>query len=102
MEEKVCCLKDEENLIYTLYKLMRRLGFYESDLMKMNVENECIVIRPRKVRAVITKEEVNNAIKAMMSSMIDNGFTGDVDFVGDLVECNMDAFLNKLDIVVED
>ena len=82
-------------------KLLDMLGLKDRGNVDVKIDDGKMIISRRKIKYKITKEELNSAIREMMGSMIGNGFTGDIFFVGDLVEYNIDAFLNELDIIVE-
>lgn len=104
MEKTLYYLNNKDGHIYIPATFMEKLNLNENTPMEMYIENGRIVIRPRKIRAIITKEEKNNIYNASLQDLETKWGLPDIaDFREDEVADDfLEFFLKNLGIEVKE
>ena len=98
------CLGNNEGHIYIPFAFMEKLGLNKDIPTEMYIENGCIVIRPRKIRVTITKEEKDEIYDASLRDLKTKyGLPDVIDFRSDNVaNAFLEFFLKNLGIEVKE
>ena len=104
MEKTLYYLNNKEGHIYIPTAFMEKLNLNKDTPTEMYIENGRIVIRPRKIRAIITKEEKNNIYNASLQDLgMKYGLPDIADFREDEVADDfLEFFLKNLGIEVKE
>lgn len=104
MEKTLYYLGNKEGHIYVPVAFMEKLNLNENTPTEMFIENGCIVIRPRKIRATITKKEKDEIYDASLKDLKTKwGLPDVIDFRSDNVaNAFLEFFLKNLGIEVKE